>query len=135
MKKGFAETDLIIERIYATQRTMHAAIEPDGALALPESDDVLVYCLGKGPFNIRRAVALACGLEENRVRLIQPVIGGAFGGKDYDINVIASRCAMAAMITKRPCKMAWSREEVFVEETRRYPFTLRCKVGARKMVG
>ena len=132
LEKGFAEADVIIERTYATQRAMHGAIEPDGAVALPDSDGVLVYCPGKGPFNIRRAVALACGLDENKVRLIQPTIGGAFGGKDYDINVIASRCAMAAMLTGRPCKMVWSREEVFAEGTRRHPFTLRYKVGARK---
>ncbi len=130
--RGFEEADVILERTYATQRALHGAIEPDGAVALPENGGVLLYCPGKGPFNIKRAVAQACGLEDNKVRLIQPAIGGAFGGKDYDINIIASRCAMAALLTKRPCKMIWSREEVFAEGTRRHPFTLHYKVGARK---
>lgn len=130
--EGFKEADVILEREYATQRAMHAAIEPDGAIVVPEADGISVYCPGKGPFNVKRAVAAACGLSENRVRLIQPAIGGAFGGKDCDINVIASRAAMAAMLTGRPCKMTWSREEVLLEGSKRHPFKLKYKIGAKK---
>lgn len=129
---GFKEADVILEREYSTQRAMHAAIEPDGAVVVPEADGITVYCPGKGPFNVKRAVAAACGLSENKVRLIQPAIGGAFGGKDCDINVIASRAAMAAMITGRPCKMTWSREEVLLEGSKRHPFRLKYKIGAKK---
>ncbi|MDA3847647.1 MAG: xanthine dehydrogenase family protein molybdopterin-binding subunit [Vallitaleaceae bacterium] len=129
---GFQEADIILEREYSTQRAMHAAIEPDGAIVVPESDGILVYCPGKGPFNVKRAVAAACGLSENRVRLIQPVIGGAFGGKDCDMNVIASRAALVAMMTGRPCKMTWRREEVLLEGSKRHPFKLKYKVGAMK---
>lgn len=129
---GFKEADVILEREYSTQRAMHAAIEPDGAVVVPEADGITVYCPGKGPFNVKRAVAASCGLSENKVRLIQPAIGGAFGGKDCDINVIASRAAMAAMITGRPCKMTWSREEVLLEGSKRHPFRLKYKIGAKK---
>ena len=132
LQAGFSEADVIIEREYSTQRAMHAAIEPDGAVAIPEADGILLYCPGKGPFNIKRAVAAACGLSENRVRLIQPTIGGAFGGKDSDINVIASRAAIATMLTGKPCKMTWSREEVLLEGSKRHPFQLRYKVGAKR---
>ena len=129
---GFLEADVILEREYSTQRAMHAAIEPDGAVVVPEADGITVYCPGKGPFNVKRAVAASCGLSENKVRLIQPAIGGAFGGKDCDINVIASRAAMAAMITGRPCKMTWTREEVLLEGSKRHPFKLKYKIGAKK---
>lgn len=129
---GFAEAEVIIERAYSTQRAMHAAIEPDGAIAIPDKDGVLIYCPGKGPFNIKRAVASYCGLQDNQVRIIQPTQGGVFGGKDSDINVMAARVAMAAMITGRPCKMVWSREEVMEEGTKRHPFKLKYKVGARR---
>lgn len=129
---GFAAADIIIEREYSTQRAMHAAIEPDGAVVVPEADGIVVYCPGKGPFNVKRAVSAACNLSENKVRLIQPTIGGAFGGKDCDINIIASRAAIAAMKTGRPCKMTWSREEVLLEGSKRHPFKFKYKVGAKK---
>lgn len=129
---GFKAADVVIEREYSTQRAMHSAIEPDGAIAIPDADGILLYCPGKGPFNIKRAVALHCGLKENQVRLIQPTLGGVFGGKDSDVNVIASRVTMAAMLTGHPCKMVWSREEVMEEGTKRHPFKLKYKIGAKR---
>ena len=132
IEDGFRDADIILERDYTTQRAMHAAIEPDGAIAVPDADGVTLYCPGKGPFNIKRAVALACALPEHKVRLIQPAIGGAFGGKDYDSNIIAARATMIALDTGRPCKMVWSREEVLIEGTKRHPFKLHYKVGAKK---
>lgn len=132
VEAGFAAADLIIEREYTTQRAMHSAIEPDGAIAIPEANGILLYCPGKGPFNIKRAVASHCGLHENQVRVIQPALGGVFGGKDSDINVIGARVTMAAMLTNRPCKMIWSREEVLEEGTKRHPFKLHYKVGAKR---
>jgi CO/xanthine dehydrogenase Mo-binding subunit len=132
IEKGFAEADVIIEREYSTQRAMHAAIEPDGAVVVPEADGLTVYCPGKGPFNVKRAIAASCGLNENQVRLIQPAIGGAFGGKDCDINIISARAAIAAMLTGMPCKMVWNREEVLLEGSKRHPFKLKYKVGVKK---
>ena len=126
---GFARSDRIIEREYSTQRAMHAAIEPDGALVVPESGGLKVYCPGKDPFATRKAIAKSLGLRECEVRLIQPVIGGAFGGKYTDINLIASRLGAAALYTGRPCKTTWSREEVFLEGSKRHPFSLKYKAG------
>lgn len=131
VEQGFNEADIIIERAYTTQRAIHAAIEPDGAIAVPDENSITIYCPCKAPFSVKRAVAAAIGYPENRVRLIQPVIGGAFGGKGCDINIIASRAAVAALKTNRPCKMVWSREEVFLEGSKRHPFSLRYKIGAK----
>ena len=129
---GFAMSDIIFEREYSTQRVMHGAIEPDGALVVPENGGLTVYCPGKAPFATRDAVAKACGLQENEVRLKQPVIGGAFGGKYVDTNLIASRLAVAALITGRPCKTTWTREEVGIEGSKRHPFSFKHKVGVNK---
>jgi len=120
------------QREYSTQRAMHGAIEPDGALVIPENKGLTVYCPCKAPFATRKAVAKACGLRECEVRLIQPAIGGAFGGKHVDINLIASRLAVAALHTGRPCRTVWSREEVMEEGSKRHPFTLKYKAGVTK---
>ena len=126
---GFAGSDRIIEREYSTQRVMHGALEPDGALAVPENGGLTVYCPGKAPFVTRKAIAISLGLRESDVRLIQPATGGAFGGKLADINLIASRLGAAALITGRPCKTTWSREEVFLEGSKRHPFAFKYKAG------
>jgi len=126
---GFAGSDRIIEREYSTQRAMHGAIEPDGALVVPENGGLKVYCPGKAPFATRKAIAGSLGLRESEVRLIQPAIGGAFGGKYVDANLIASRLGAVALYTGRPCKTTWSREEVCLEGSKRHPFALKYKAG------
>lgn len=126
---GLASADFLIERTYKTPRTTHGAIEPDGAIAVPENGGLTLYCPGKAPFNVKRSVAVSCGLPESRVRVIQPVTGGAFGGKDVDVAILAARAGIVALKTGRPCKCVWSREEVMREGTKRHPFEMKYTAG------
>lgn len=132
LKSGFAQADIILEREYRTQRIAHSAIEPDVAVVVPENEGITVYAPCKAPYNCKKAIALTCGLPQSKVRLVQPAIGGSFGGKDIDTVVVATRAAAVALRFGRPCKMCWSREEVLQEGTKRHPFILRYKIGAKK---
>ena len=132
LEKGFSQADVILEREYHTQRIQHAAIETDVAVVVPEHGGITVYAPCKFPYNIKNNLARTCGLPRSRVRVIQPAIGGSFGGKDIDIIVVATRAATVALATNRPCKMAWTREECMIEGTKRHPFRLRYKIGARR---
>lgn len=129
---GFAGADIVLERTYTTQRIQHSAIEGDVAVAVPEHGGITVYAPCKFPFNIKKSLARTCGLPQNCVRVIQPAVGGSFGGKDIDIVVVATRAATVALRTGRPCKMAWTREECMLEGTKRHPFRLVYKVGATR---
>ena len=131
IQQGFKEADQVFEREYRIGRVMHSAIEPDSAVVVPANGGITVYCAGKAPFWTRSAIAQYIGLQENQVRVIQPAIGGSFGGKNVDIQVLAARAAVAALLTGRPCKTTWSREEVLIEGTKRHPFTLKYKVGVK----
>lgn len=128
----FQKAEVVLERVYKTQRIQHSAIEGDVAVVVPEHGGITVYAPCKFPYNIKKSLARTCGLPQSRVRVIQPAIGGSFGGKDIDIVVIATRAATVALKTGRPCKMAWSREECMVEGTKRHPFQLHYKVGATR---
>lgn len=132
LEKGFAQADVILEREYQTQRIQHSAIEADVAVVVPEHGGITVYVPCKFPYNIKNNLARTCGLPQSRVRVIQPAIGGSFGGKDIDIIVVATRAAMVALATNRPCKMTWTREECMIEGTKRHPFRLRYKIGAKR---
>lgn len=132
VKQGFREADIVLERELSTHRVQHVAIEPEAAVALPTLEGVTVYCPSKSPFNVRRVVAETLGITQSQVRLIQPAIGGSFGGKDYDMSVMASRAALAAKLSGRPCKMVYSREESIIEGTKRQPYKMKYKVGAKK---
>lgn len=132
VEKGFQEADVILERTYQTQRIQHSAIEGDSVVVVPENGGITVYCPCKYPYHIKTRVADGCGLSHSQVRVIQPAIGGSFGGKDIDIIVIAVRAATVAMNTNRPCKMTWTREECILEGSKRHPFRLTYRIGAKK---
>src|SRR5215468_5335607 len=129
--KGFAEADVIIEREYSTQTVEHAFIEPEAGLATPDpTGRITVYCGGQIPFGDRSQIAATLNLPEDRIRVINCLIGGAFGGKE-DVSV-QIHVALAAMITKRPVKMVLSRKESLMVHPKRHATIIRMKTGAKK---
>ena len=131
LAKGFAEADVIVEREYRTQTVEHAFIEPEAALAMPEANGRLtVYCGGQIPFSDREQIAASLNLPEDRVRVINCLIGGGFGGKE-DVSVQV-HAALAAWITKRPVKMVLSRKESLMVHPKRHATIIKMKTGAKK---
>ncbi|MGH9843197.1 MAG: molybdopterin-dependent oxidoreductase [Blastocatellia bacterium] len=132
--KGFAEADVIIEREYSTQTVEHAFIEPEAGLAVPDPNHLAgrltVYCGGQIPFGDRSQIAATLNLPEDRIRVINCLIGGAFGGKE-DVSV-QIHVALAAMITKRPVKMVLSRKESLLVHPKRHATIIKMKTGAKK---
>lgn len=129
--KGFAEADVIIEREYRTQTVEHAFIEPEAGLAAPDpTGRITVYCGGQIPFGDRSQIAATLALPEDRVRVINCLIGGAFGGKE-DVSV-QIHVALAAMVTKRPVKMVLSRKESLMVHPKRHATIIRMKTGAKR---
>jgi selenium-dependent xanthine dehydrogenase len=130
LAKGFAEADVIIEREYRTQTVEHAFIEPEAGLAVPDPvGRITVYCGGQIPFGDRSQIAATLNLPEDRIRVINCLIGGAFGGKE-DVSV-QIHVALAAMITKRPVKMVLSRKESLTVHPKRHATIIRMKTGAK----
>ncbi|MCI0392308.1 MAG: molybdopterin-dependent oxidoreductase [Acidobacteria bacterium] len=129
--KGFAEADVIIEREYSTQTVEHAFIEPEAGLAVPDpTGRITVYCGGQIPFGDRSQIAATLDLPEDRIRVINCLIGGAFGGKE-DVSV-QIHVALAAMITNRPVKMVLSRKESLMVHPKRHATIIKMKTGASK---
>lgn len=132
VEAGFQEADFILEREYTTHRVEHAPIEPEVAIAVPTFEGITVYCPTNSPFQVRQIVAETMAMPQSQIRLIQPTVGGSFGSKCYDSGVLASRAALAAKLTGRPCKIVYSREESILESTKRHPYKMKYKVGAKK---
>jgi xanthine dehydrogenase molybdenum-binding subunit len=129
--KGFAESDVVIEREYRTQTVEHAFIEPEAALAVPEANGRLtVYCGGQIPFSDREQIAATLGVPEDRIRVVNCLIGGGFGGKE-DVSVQV-HVALAAAVTRRPVKMTLSRKESLITHPKRHATIIKMKTGAKK---
>ncbi|MCL4458895.1 MAG: xanthine dehydrogenase family protein molybdopterin-binding subunit [Chloroflexi bacterium] len=128
---GFAEAEAIVEGVYRTQFVEHAYLQTESGLAYLDEEGRVVVCVAtQHPHRDLKQIAYALGLPEERVRLIQPTVGGAFGGRE-DMTV---QCPLAllALKTGQPVKLAYSREESFIAHTKRHPFQMHYRTGARR---
>ncbi len=129
IERGFAEADVIVEREYHTPFIEHAYLEPEAGVGIVDEDDnVTIYVGSQIPFADRKEVAAALSIPEEKVRVIQTAVGGAFGGKE-DITVQIPT-ALLASYTRRPVKLVFTREESIRVHPKRHATTIRLRVGA-----
>jgi carbon-monoxide dehydrogenase large subunit len=73
---------VVVAASYRQQLLSHTSMEGRAILVRPEPDDVLtVWCSHQAPHRLRRDLAGAIDLPEERVRVVVPDVGGAFGAK------------------------------------------------------
>ncbi len=119
---------LVDQRFYYAGST-HAAIEPHCALAQSDGDgNLTVWSTTQIPHYVHRALAKVLELPEKRIRVIQPFLGGAFGGKS-DPFALEFCVAKLALKTGRPVKLLYTREEVFYSHRGRHPMQMHYRVG------
>lgn len=128
---AFAKADVIVEGEYRTPVQEHAYLQPEAGLAyIDEEDRVVVESAGQWTHADRKSIAHALDLPEEKVRVIYPAIGGAFGGReDLSVQIVI---ALAAMKLRRPVKIIWSRRESMIGHGKRHAVILRAKWGATK---
>jgi aldehyde oxidoreductase len=130
-EKRFKEEEVTVEAHYSTQTVDHAYLEPDSGIAFVQENGQVALISGSQNIHAhQKTIAGALGLPLAQLRIIQPPMGGAFGGH-LDVSVGAF-LALAAWKLKRPVKLIYSREEVFQATTKRHPFALDIKIGATK---
>ncbi len=131
IKKGFSESEVVVEKTYATQTVEHGYLENDAGVAyIDENGQLIVMSASQNIHAHRKTIAEALGLGLDKVRVIQTPTGGAFGGK-LDVSV-GGILGLAALKLKRPVKLVYTRSETFAATPKRHPFSMKVKVGAKK---
>ena len=118
---------------YSTMHQEHAYLETEGALAVPwpgGGAGVTVYAACQSPFIARSNLCRTLGLPQEDVRVIQPPVGGAFGGKDDQMYQMSGQVARLALLTGRPVRMTFSREESMIASYKRDAMRLYVQLGA-----
>ena len=90
-----------------------------------------MWCNTQTPFLARGRYAIALGLPESQVRVIQTEVGGGFGGKSGDDNASVI-CALLARKAGRPVKLIHTREEEFLASHPRMPMRYWVRLGFRR---
>jgi CO/xanthine dehydrogenase Mo-binding subunit len=126
------ESEILLDEHYSTAHQEHAYIETEAAVAVPwpGSTGVTVYSPSQSPFNDRGNLCRVLGLGEENVRVIQPPVGGAFGGKDDQIYQTSGQVAKLALLSGRPVQMTFSREESMIFSYKRNPMRVHIRIGA-----
>jgi 4-hydroxybenzoyl-CoA reductase subunit alpha len=134
VEQGLAESDVVIEGEYFFEGTTHTPIEPHCAIGMWEEGGapggrLTVWSSTQVPHYLHRELAKVLELDAARVRVIQPHVGGGFGGKSepFDLEFCVAKLAMK---TGRPVKILYTREEVFYAHRGRHPFHMKYRVGA-----
>lgn len=131
VEQAFAEADYLVEEEFVTSQTYHAYLEPHAAIAEPGLDNRLTLWTSiQNPTQSRYLYAEALGISPEGIRIIQPYIGGGFGGKQFP--KLALLCSFAAMKVGRPVKIEYSRAEDFLTCQPRVSMKIKIKVGINK---
>ena len=97
---------------YTTPINAHYPIELSSTLAHWDGDVLTVHDSTRWITGERRALAAYLGLPETNVRILAPLVGGAFGSKSF-LWMHVALCAVAAREVQRPVKLVLTRDQMF----------------------
>lgn len=131
IEDAIAASPVVVEATYSTAPQNHAAMEPHSAIATWEEGVLTVYS-GNQASNLQAdELAGALGVDGDRVRAVNPFVGGAFGGKGRT-SAPAFLAAAASRALGRPVKAALTREQVFTATAGRASTVQKLTLGADK---
>ena len=96
-------------------------LEPQAMLMYYEKGKITVKASMQCPFYIHKAIVRTLGCSEKDVRVIQPAVGGAFGGKEHYPSLMAAQLATAIVKIRKPIQMIFDRKEDITFTTKRHP--------------
>ena len=123
--------DVVVEGDYFFEGTAHAPIETHCVVAEYDARGLLTVTTSTQiPHYVHRTLSKVLELPPDRIRVIQPALGGAFGGKSdpFGHEIVAARLAIK---TGRPVKILLNREETFYTHRGRHPMSMQMRLGAR----
>jgi len=124
--------DVTVEGDYYFHGTTHTPIEPHCAIARRNVNGLLeVWSSTQVPHYLHRELARVLDLDVAELRVVQPAVGGAFGGKSEPFD-LEFAVALLAIRTGRPVKILYTREEVFYSHRGRHPMDMTYRVGATR---
>ncbi|HXV34091.1 MAG TPA: xanthine dehydrogenase family protein molybdopterin-binding subunit [Gaiellaceae bacterium] len=112
---AFAAADTVVAQSFHIPRLVAAPIEPRGAIARhdPGTDVLTVWCSAQDPHRPLAQLGSSLGRERDRLRVIVPDVGGAFGSKGA-VGVEVAAVAAAAVVLGLPLRWTEDRTENFL---------------------
>ncbi len=121
---------VIVEGMYSAPQAAPVPIETHVIIAaFDPAGHLTVWTPVHMAFMYRKELADCLGLDWREITVIQPPVGGSFGGK-IDIDPHDFITVMLARTARRPVKLVMSREEEFIGTRTRQPIHFKLRTGA-----
>jgi len=129
--EGFTNSEFIFEGEFSSQGMHQASLEPHSCMAELDINGRLCIWTGTQQLSVcHKEIATALDLPMTDVRVIPAWMGGGFGGKLK--SQFEPIVGLLALRSKKPVKLALSREEEFLTARPRAPFKVKIKTGVSK---
>jgi len=131
VEAAFEKCAVVVEGDFTTPFIEHGFLEPESGIAYPTPDGGVVLKMGtQSVFDIRTQLSEILNMPEEKIRVVQLPMGGAFGGKEDPI--IEQHLALGAILTGKPVKIVLARAESLRVHSKRHPTWMHYKTGADK---
>ncbi len=128
--RALAQADIVVEGVYRTGAQEHIYIETQAMLAARDANGgITVRGSLQCPYFVHRALARILALPPEKVRVVQTVTGGGFGGKEEYPSMIGGHAALLAWKSGRPVKIVYDRMEDIAATTKRHPARIRIRTA------
>lgn len=109
---GMTGAAATVQATYTTATELHSPMEPHAIIAHWQGEDSLtVYEATQWVMSSQKTYAQLFGIPSEKVRIVTPYIGGAFGGKVFPWSH-SILCAAAARQIQRPLQLVVSRRQM-----------------------
>lgn len=128
---GFAEADLVTERIYDLPAVQHFHLEPHVSISWLEEDGSLtVRSSTQVPFHCQRLLSELFDFPQEKIRVYKAKLGGGFGNKQEIMT--EDLCVLATLRTGRPVCWQFNRQDEFTASTSRHAMQIRLTLGMKR---
>jgi xanthine dehydrogenase YagR molybdenum-binding subunit len=129
VEAALAQAAVTLDQTYSTPAYHNNPLETHSTIAIWSDDGLTLYDSSQGAHRIQDEIAQTFGLAVERVRVLSPFIGGAFGSKAR-LHPHLVLAVMASQLTRRPVKIALTRQQMFSVAGYRTPTIQRIRLGA-----
>lgn len=130
--KGWAESEIVVEANFHLPQADHVAMEQRNvSVEITADGRVIVSTSSQSPFIVRKMISRYFDIDEGKVVVHTPMVGGAFGGKAaVQLELIAYLASQA--VGGRKVKLVNTREEDMISSPVRIGLDARIKLGSTK---
>jgi CO/xanthine dehydrogenase Mo-binding subunit len=131
---AFSNAFCVVEDVYNTPVQEHVFLQPEAGVSFYDDQGrITVIVGGQWIHEDQEQIAHALNLPKEKIRVIYPAIGGAFGGReDMSVQIILGLATLklGEMGIYRPVKIVWTREESIIGHHKRHAYRIHSKWAA-----